>query len=376
MKSTETTLPSAVPFPYESLARLRRGSVRRSRVLLRGLGILGRSRQVSLPELSRIALCVRRLDVEPALPSAGDGGNEVALGLLQAGMAARLTVDSALALFCVYATLGAPPPATLRPLSPAEHGVLTALVARVLAALGIVVQVVPRPPLASEDAVASIEIAVEGKGFAGSAFLHVSNDWLMAPASGALVSAPAELETAIHLELARTTLDAPSWSEAQPGDAVVFEGIGALAHEGPWACRIRIGELRAEGELRRGGELRATGSFVQGHGNSPTNRKDQKGKDRMPGERDDLEKATAGEMPSNPANVLAAAPVELVAEIGRVHLRVDELMGLVEGAVLELGPRTRDAITLRVGDRLWARGELVTIDDELGVRLIEIFRRS
>ena len=72
------------------------------------------------------------------------------------------------------------------------------------------------------------------------------------------------------------------------------------------------------------------------------------------------------------AKVLATAPVEVVAEIGRFTLRGDELAGLLAGGVLSLGPRRTDAIQLRVGGQPWAVGELVSVGDELGVRLLRL----
>ena len=75
---------------------------------------------------------------------------------------------------------------------------------------------------------------------------------------------------------------------------------------------------------------------------------------------------------SEVAQVLASAPVEVVAEIGRFTLRGDELAGLIKGGVLSLGPRRTDAIELRVGGQLWAVGELVSVGDELGVRILRL----
>ena len=71
--------------------------------------------------------------------------------------------------------------------------------------------------------------------------------------------------------------------------------------------------------------------------------------------------------------VLAAAPVEVVAELGRIVLRGDEILGLERGTVLPLGHQGR-RIDLVVGGRPWARGELVNIDGELGVRITELVR--
>ena len=73
------------------------------------------------------------------------------------------------------------------------------------------------------------------------------------------------------------------------------------------------------------------------------------------------------------AKVLAAAPIEVVAEVGRIVLRGDEVLGLGEGSVLSLG-RPGTTVDLMIGGRIWARGELVNVDGELGVRITELAR--
>ena len=72
--------------------------------------------------------------------------------------------------------------------------------------------------------------------------------------------------------------------------------------------------------------------------------------------------------------VLAAASIEVVAELGRVSLRGDELLGLAPGAVLAMGTG-RTGICLRVGGEVWAEGEIVDIDGELGVRVTRLANR-
>jgi flagellar motor switch/type III secretory pathway protein FliN len=70
--------------------------------------------------------------------------------------------------------------------------------------------------------------------------------------------------------------------------------------------------------------------------------------------------------------MLAAAPIEVVAEIGRIVMRADEVAALRAGSILELGPLNPQTVELRVGGRGWARGELVDVDGKLGVRLTAI----
>jgi flagellar motor switch/type III secretory pathway protein FliN len=73
---------------------------------------------------------------------------------------------------------------------------------------------------------------------------------------------------------------------------------------------------------------------------------------------------------------LAAAPVEVVAEVGRIVLRGDEVLGLGPGVVLSMGGPRVDEVTLRVGGQVWAEGELVDVEGALAVRVTRVFRRT
>ncbi|MDR3634170.1 MAG: FliM/FliN family flagellar motor switch protein [Isosphaeraceae bacterium] len=69
----------------------------------------------------------------------------------------------------------------------------------------------------------------------------------------------------------------------------------------------------------------------------------------------------------------AEVPVTLVVELGRVNLSLSRLADLKPGDVIELGRHSRAPVELTSGGRLVARGELVQIDTELGVRLTHVF---
>lgn len=66
-------------------------------------------------------------------------------------------------------------------------------------------------------------------------------------------------------------------------------------------------------------------------------------------------------------------PVTLSVELGRVNLTLSRLADLKPGDVLELGRHSREPVELTSGGRLVARGELVQIDTELGVRILNVF---
>src|SRR5438874_2180181 len=59
-------------------------------------------------------------------------------------------------------------------------------------------------------------------------------------------------------------------------------------------------------------------------------------------------------------------------ELGRARLRVEEMLALEGGAVVELDRAAGDPVDVFVNDRLVARGELIVIDENFGVRICEI----
>ncbi len=65
--------------------------------------------------------------------------------------------------------------------------------------------------------------------------------------------------------------------------------------------------------------------------------------------------------------------VTLTVELGRVNLPLSRLAGLQPGDVLELGRHPAEPVELSSNGRLVARGELVQIDTELGVRITQVF---
>jgi flagellar motor switch protein FliN/FliY len=67
-------------------------------------------------------------------------------------------------------------------------------------------------------------------------------------------------------------------------------------------------------------------------------------------------------------------PVNISAVLGRAHLSVAQLLQLGSGSVLELDRKVGEAIDIYVNNRLVARGEVVLIDDRLGVTMTEIIK--
>ncbi len=67
-------------------------------------------------------------------------------------------------------------------------------------------------------------------------------------------------------------------------------------------------------------------------------------------------------------------PVNISAVLGRASLSVAQLLQLSQGSVLELDRKVGEAIDIYVNNRLVARGEVVIVDERLGVTMTEIIK--
>ena len=67
-------------------------------------------------------------------------------------------------------------------------------------------------------------------------------------------------------------------------------------------------------------------------------------------------------------------PVYISAVLGRTNMSVAQLLKLGPGSVLELDRKVGEAIDIYVNSRLVARGEVVIIDERLGVTMTEIIK--
>ena len=67
-------------------------------------------------------------------------------------------------------------------------------------------------------------------------------------------------------------------------------------------------------------------------------------------------------------------PVQVSAVLGKADMEVSQLLKLGRGAVVELDRKVGEAIDIYVNDRLVARGEVVVVDDRLGITMTEIVK--
>jgi flagellar motor switch protein FliN/FliY len=362
-----------LPFSLEGLPHLPRPAVPWTRAVARVRAALPRLLAAEIPRLGRVEVRPSRLAF---LVDPDRGGESLALEL--GGRAARLQVDPALALRLVGAVVGADLHHILRPLTPGERGVLAAEVVALLdsADLASQVRVALHPPPAPDPAdLLAVDLKVTAVGTSGVVRLELPPAALPAISVAApiwsrrgVAARPATVRDLLltdyfaSVELARTELPGLAFASAGAGDAVVFDQPALPGGQDlPWEVELRCGDCVLPARLSADGTLQPRGPLA-GHEIEVS----------MDTERNTVPDPSA--LSDEAARILASAPVEIVAELGRLRLRGEELVGLLEGGVLSLGPRRPAQIQLRVGGRLWAMGELVAIDEELGVRITELVR--
>lgn len=67
-------------------------------------------------------------------------------------------------------------------------------------------------------------------------------------------------------------------------------------------------------------------------------------------------------------------PVQISAVLGKAEMQVNQILKLGRGAVVELDRKVGEAIDIYVNNRLIARGEVVVVEDRLGVTMTEIIK--
>ncbi len=81
-----------------------------------------------------------------------------------------------------------------------------------------------------------------------------------------------------------------------------------------------------------------------------------------------------GEPMANDVTAIYDIPVQISAVLGRSNMQVSQLLKLGRGAVVELDRKVGEAIDIYVNNRLVARGEVVVVEDKLGITMTEIVK--
>ena len=79
---------------------------------------------------------------------------------------------------------------------------------------------------------------------------------------------------------------------------------------------------------------------------------------------------------SRAMNYIDDIPMQITVEVGRSRMSVREILGINKGSIIPLDRMADDPVDVLVNGKLFAKGEIVVIDDFFGVRLVEVIQNS
>ncbi len=299
------------------------------------------------------------------------------------------SLDLSLALAVVDTSVARAPHErqNIRPLSPWEQGILWAWCARVTAFLtslgGPHFQLIPEhqralvsanPPSVANPSEPNTEatwsaIAVDLSCAGQRGVLRLIWQETKATPPAPVAPRPKDswwlrsgLTVPLRWELARLTLTAGDLAKLEPGSVVVG---GTLATKPPLLW-LSLGGRRAVSACPVSGALPDQHFVVQ-----PSD--DQQSSNLLDFEAVAKENTMSSQSTSpslvDPA-VLENAPVSVVVELGELSLPLARLASLQPGDILDLQAPLSGPVSLRMGNQLLARGELVALEGHLGVRIL------
>jgi flagellar motor switch protein FliN len=86
--------------------------------------------------------------------------------------------------------------------------------------------------------------------------------------------------------------------------------------------------------------------------------------------------AAAGEKSAADLEAVFDVPVRISVVLGRARVPVANLLKMDVGTVVELDRQVGEAVEIFVNDRLVARGEIVLVENRLGVTMTEIVKAA
>ena len=74
-------------------------------------------------------------------------------------------------------------------------------------------------------------------------------------------------------------------------------------------------------------------------------------------------------------DLLMNVPLRITAELGKCRMLVQDVLKLGTGSIVELDRLAGGPVDLLVNNKLVARGEVVAIDENFGVRITELIEK-
>jgi len=350
---------SARPYPWNALERVsRKAALRLVELRERPLGLA--------PErIAEVLTTLVGAPVELAVTGLGVGApaeRMSEIGLAWGATVVTLGVEPALATALLERILARPfsLPRPDAPLEPSVAGALAALGVEVARRIASEPVSVHAPLGASIDALyARANVYLDDRPYAAYALVSGTARPTTGAARPSLVEL-GELPLAVPLVVAVSLATRAELARLTPG-AAFFPG------EKAWITADR----RGRGVLASGAGERGVGVDLTPDGRLVLRGETVELSPDSADSADDM--ADADDVNQTLTDAALDAPVVVRVELGAVSMSASDWAKLKAGDVIETGRRVAEPVLLRIAGRVVARGELVDVDGEVGVRVRELF---
>ncbi len=197
----------------------------------------------------------------------------------------------------------------------------------------------------------------------------------------------------LRAEIAQVDIAAGDLAQLRERDVILVDGLTARPDKGEGGtAKLRVGHgrlglMNAEVALEEGRFKAKIASFQIGEPPPPGGPTEDEGMQEPPAEGDAPAAGEDGEESTNPGNargrdqvegnaeggeLLNDIPMQISVEIGRVPITAEEVVGLKVGHVIDLNRAPGEPLDLSVNGRIVARGELVEVEGNLGIRILSL----
>jgi len=85
---------------------------------------------------------------------------------------------------------------------------------------------------------------------------------------------------------------------------------------------------------------------------------------------------TSEELPKDNIELLMDVELDVIIELGRTKMRIEDILRLMPGSIIELDKHAGEPVDVLVNNKPIAKGEVVVLDENFGVRITSILNRE
>ncbi|TXI35577.1 MAG: YscQ/HrcQ family type III secretion apparatus protein [Nitrosomonas sp.] len=236
------------------------------------------------------------------------------------------------------------------------------------------------PGICLEVDITLCETTIKGRLVATEDLLEVWKQRFAASASQALLLSPAaqNFEVVIHLEAGKVTMPSSRLKTVHVGDYVILDSCTVLPGEEKGRVMLTINDVPVFRGMLKQNKIKVLEYPLYHKADTPMDQ-DNTFEDEEVAQEEGIEPFEEGEEeggkmePAPPIGERAKdIPMTITVEVGRIQMKLEKLMQLQPGQLLELDVDPAEGVDLVVSGRCIGKGELLRLGEALGVRILEL----